>query len=585
MLIKNQFIRSVLVLILTLAVYPAGAAEITVSVDRNPAALNESFVMIFESDGEVDADPDFSLLNRDFQIISSGVSSNMSIVNGEVTSNKRWTLNVIARRTGTLGIPPIPFGKDTSTPSTVEVVREVTTGGNDDSRDVFIEVEATPVSPYVQSEVVYKIRLFRSVATANASLSDPPEVEGGTAVIEKLGDDRSYDTRINGKLFGVIERQYAVFPQSSGPMTIKPVVFQGQISRGASFFSSPFGRQPKTVIVRSDPVALNVQPVPDSFKGAYWLPAREVTLMEEWSEYPLEFEVDQPLTRTLTITAEGLAASQLPELPAWSLNEFKQYPDQPVMEEDSKASGVIGRRTEKVALIPTMPGSYNLPEIRIPWWNTVSGKIEYATIPARQITITSPAAAQQPVARPQFGPPPIGDLELPEIVYDDSISTADNEPGSSAVPPSVIPEDTRLWQGVALALLIIWLLTLLLLWRARKQRIAQAAPGKGADSGRYLVKDLKRACATNQPVLAKEKLLAWGRSHWSTNPPGSIGEIANRCHDALAREIRNLNNALYSRSAKTWDGKNLWQAFVQELKHQEKKTTTETGNLEPLFRI
>ena len=62
------------------------AATITVTTDRASVGLNESFMMTFESDSSVDSDPDFSPLNKDFQILSRNSSSNLSIVNGKISS-------------------------------------------------------------------------------------------------------------------------------------------------------------------------------------------------------------------------------------------------------------------------------------------------------------------------------------------------------------------------------------------------------------------------------------------------------------------------------------------------------------------
>ena len=33
-------------------------------------------------------------------------------------------------------------------------------------------------------------------------------------------------------------------------------------------------------------------------------------------------------------------------------------------------------RQEKVAIIPNRPGEYVLPEMKIPWWNTSTDKLE-----------------------------------------------------------------------------------------------------------------------------------------------------------------------------------------------------------------
>jgi hypothetical protein len=43
-----------------------GLAEVTVSIDRDPLRVNESFQLVFSSDYTPDHDPDFSSLQRHF---------------------------------------------------------------------------------------------------------------------------------------------------------------------------------------------------------------------------------------------------------------------------------------------------------------------------------------------------------------------------------------------------------------------------------------------------------------------------------------------------------------------------------------
>ena len=280
------------------------AATITVTTDRDTVGLNESFMMIFESKGSVDGDPDFSPLNKDFQILSRNSSSNMSIVNGKISISKKWQLTVLARRAGKIPIPAVGFGSDRSQVSSVNVDSgKSSSSGLKSNRDIFIEVDVDPLSPYVQSEVIYTIRLFLSVATSNASLSEPG-ISGTNAVIERLGEDRNFQTNRKGKRYNVVERRYAIYPQVSGSMTIEPVMFQGQINRNAFSRFDPFGPQAKTLIERSAPVTLEVKTVPEQFPTGYWIPAKKLTLTESWPQDPPQFQVGEPLTRTLTLMAE-----------------------------------------------------------------------------------------------------------------------------------------------------------------------------------------------------------------------------------------------------------------------------------------
>ena len=58
------------------------AANITVRLSHNPVSLDESFHLIYEADSSVDGDPDFSILTKSFEILSSNQSTNMRSVNG-----------------------------------------------------------------------------------------------------------------------------------------------------------------------------------------------------------------------------------------------------------------------------------------------------------------------------------------------------------------------------------------------------------------------------------------------------------------------------------------------------------------------
>ena len=109
---------------------------------------------------------------------------------------------------------------------------------------------------------------------------------------------------------------------------------------------------------RSAALTLDVKTVPEQFPGGHWLPAKKVTLVEDWSQEPPQFQVGEPLTRTLTLIAQGQTASQLLELPEWVPDAFKQYPDQPSLHDEKSSDGISAIREEKVAIIPNRAGEY-----------------------------------------------------------------------------------------------------------------------------------------------------------------------------------------------------------------------------------
>ena len=56
-----------------------------------------------------------------------------------------------------------------------------------------------------------------------------PEISGVETLIEIAGDDKNYESVINGKTYDVIERVYALFPQVSGELLINPIRFEARI--------------------------------------------------------------------------------------------------------------------------------------------------------------------------------------------------------------------------------------------------------------------------------------------------------------------------------------------------------------------
>ena len=278
-------------LVLLLFAHSLWAAQISMRSDRNPVSLSESFQVVFEADAGVDDEPDFSPLERDFQIISTSQSSSISIINGKASSTKTWNLTVLARRTGRLEIPAIAFGRDRSQPGAVDVTLGAAPPPGKqavESGEVFLEVEAQPLQPYVQQQIVYKVRLFRAFPTANATLSEP-EVEQGDAIKERIGEDALYDTRVNGRPYQVVERRYAVYPQSSGVLKIGPLTFRGQTGLSPFSMLDPFGRRPEMIVRQSAPVELEVRPKPEGQDMNTWLPARSLTLAQSWSGDPPTF--------------------------------------------------------------------------------------------------------------------------------------------------------------------------------------------------------------------------------------------------------------------------------------------------------
>jgi hypothetical protein len=322
----------------------------------------------------------------------------------------------------------------------------------------------------------------------------------------------------------------------------------------------------KTRKISSKSVALDVKPAPATFTGQHWLSAEQLVLKEEWSGDNQQMKVGEPLTRTLTLLAKGTTVGQLPELNTGKIdNQLKTYPDQPVLREQKKPEGLIAFREEKIAIIPSKAGFYKLPAIEIPWFNSQSQKMEIAKIPETTITALEAAGGTLPDQVAPVAPAPVQPPQKAE----------------QSTPIITQPQQQNTWFWVALFLGAGWLVTLA--YFLIKRPVKKPAEEKSAVEIRLedSIKSLKKACADNNAAAAKDALLAWGRQKYGATSLGAVAELSDA---RLRDEILHLNQILYGKVAGQWQGRKLFQAFVEN-KAREKIAVTDDGKLEPLYRL
>ncbi len=560
---KRTRLQALSCLILLMTIPLGYAAEIQVAVDRNPVGLNESFQITFTASEEPDGKPDFAPLQENFEILNQQRSSNASWVNGQSSRSEQWALNVMARQAGDLLIPPIAFGADSSKPLTIKVSDSPQTTKSND--EVFLEVEATPEKPYVQSQVLYTLKLYRRVQITQASLNDPDIKD---ALVEKLGDDNTYATQVNGVDYWITERKYAIFPQQSGMFTIAPLTLTAEVlTNQRPSFNGFFNRQvTETRRVSSKAITLNVLPAPQQFKGSAWLNADSLELNDSWSDKALQVKVGEPLTRTITLSAKGTTVGQLPELAAQTtVDGIKTYPDQPVLKEDKLSDGITARREEKIAYIPAKAGEYTLPEIQIDWFNSKTGKMETARLPA--VTIKALAA--------------VADGNLPP-----KVTIPRNEPSQTGeaetVPLTMSDDNAGFWQWLSGFLALGWSMTVLWFYKKRSIKPAKVANSAKAHEAVNVDKSLRQACFSNDPQAAKQVLLLWGKTQFASD---SLASLAVRCAAPLAEQVLQLNRVLYSPQQQAWSGQSLWQAFSMNRSTSVSEAEKGDAVLEPLYKI
>ncbi|MCP4041265.1 MAG: protein BatD, partial [Gammaproteobacteria bacterium] len=204
------------------------SADITASVDRPVISDEDTFSLRLTIAGKGSGgEPDLAPLRKDFEVLGTGKSSRINIINGRMESRTEWKITLAPRHDGEIVIPAIEVGGDKSQPLMIKVLKASQASAGR-SQDLFLEVEAGPTAPYVQSQVTYTVRLFfREIS--EGQLYDPEPVN---ALVRRIGEDVSYTAQRNNQSYRVIERRYAIFPQASGRLTVPAPMFSGKVPDG-----------------------------------------------------------------------------------------------------------------------------------------------------------------------------------------------------------------------------------------------------------------------------------------------------------------------------------------------------------------
>ena len=525
-----------LILLLWGGMWPA-VAEVEVTIDRNPVQVNESFQLVFSLDQNPDRAPNFSVLQQHFLVLGNNRSSSISIINGEYKRSVKWTLQLMAKQIGEFVIPAIRFGAESSEAFQVTVKPSALASVPHDQH--LLEMIVDESVTYVQSQVIVTLRLLSATNLSDYQFGEI-STEGLDVVIEGLGDVRQYQTRIADRSYVVLEKRFALFPQQSGQLTIPPVLAEVRLPARSKL--DPFQRGGEIRRFRSQPLVIDVVPVPAEFKGEYWLPADRVELREQWPGDLSTLVAGEPVTRSLTLVADGLTAAQLPELELKAIDGIKQYPDQPVLENSHDNNGISARRVQKVALIPGAAGVYRLPEISVDWWNRATGKMETATIPARELRVAAAAASA--------------------VADDTSIASP-----RASVPVVEAVAGNRFWLWMSLVLACGWALSAGYWWFASRRALPSLTAVGEPPSLRKARRRLQQACANNDAVAARAALLDWGRALLAPRRVANLHELSGLLGDALRLEVEALNQSLYAGGGAAWQGQSLWP-LCQQLQKQ-----------------
>ena len=533
--------------------------EATATLNRYQINLNETVQLtIALNNAKADKKPSLASLKKNFDIIGGQQSSQTSWVNGNRSSSTSWTYQLTPREIGLFTIPPIEVSGYSTEPLSLQVkpVNNDPSLGKTDP--IFIEAFFDKEESYVQEQIIFTYKVNSSLQLSDINVESPTF---DNAIIKTL-NKTSYQRMINSQPHITAEFTYAIFPQESGNFTIPPLTTQLELPRNRRDRFGSFFDRGDIKTLKSESVTINIKEVPANLTTPNWLPASNITIHDSWSSDPTNIKVGESITRTITTSSKGLTAEQLPEIKILASDKYKNYPDQAQFENKLSPEGIIGQRTDNIALVVTSTGTIELPEITIEWWNTELKQFETAVLPAVTLNVTGTINTENK------------SQTTPQNLHTSSSSTPENT--SVITTEKLISHDeseltwklsTAFTSFIALLFFVLWLM------ERNKSAIEGSIEERNATSLSVdPIQELRGACKSRDINKVHRSLIHWGQHQWPFTNIRSLADLKRETNSTELNSILSqLDEISISNNHKDFDYPRLLQSVenIQSSKHQE----------------
>lgn len=502
---------------------------INAQIEPTTAHVGEPLQLTLKLDNaQTGGTPDLTPLQKDFIITGTQASLSYSAINGVAKSTNTWIIQLIAKKSGLITLPPIQVGHLSSTPIQVnitehadEISTEKESAPQEENATVMLKCEASPATPFINQQVIYTVKLYNRHSLLEADYQ-PPQVDD--ALLIPLGEGRRYQTTLKGYQYNVDEQQYAIFPQKSGELHIKPPSLNAVVYDGTA----------KPIHIKGNPTPIKIAPIPASNTTSHWLPAQQVGLTELYEPSSTDIVQGDTIVRTLRLQAMAMPAELLPTYTFADSKQFSVYPEKPETQNTLRQQTLIGTTVTKVTYLFNQAGKAIIPPLSVTWFNTQTGQEEVITLPAHELTV-----ALKP------GSPNTSLTTTPKTAVHKKLITP---------PPITLPKHSftlLYWIIGVVSMVGIVIAALRIQSRCftitRKKRAA--------------LKSLKKACAMNDRTNARRALLNWA----ALQKPGvvllNLDALTWLDNPELQKQIQVLSRALYSPEETAWNGNALWLAI------------------------
>ncbi|MEN0003759.1 MAG: BatD family protein [Bacteroidota bacterium] len=312
-------------------------------------------------DGSSFSPPDF----KDFRVIN-GPSRSMStsIMNGQRSVEMSYGYSLMPTRTGKIRIGSASITVNGKRYKTSPIVIEVVKGkalSENEKEQVFVRAELASLEGWVGQQLILDYKLYTTVDVESYNVLEESGYQGFFPQEIRRHDSRTKTEVLEGVQYTTkVLKRVALFPQQTGELMIDPILLQVGVSKGGNRArrSLLFNPNVKRVNIQSEPVALNILPLPaaspESFTGAV-------------GDYQVSSRISRATVTTddvvsVRLTVQGAGDLKRIQAPPLNVPEGLELYDPKVIDEGlyESAGTLVGKKEFEYLILPKQSGTYQL---------------------------------------------------------------------------------------------------------------------------------------------------------------------------------------------------------------------------------
>ncbi|MBE34241.1 MAG: hypothetical protein CMI16_01555 [Opitutaceae bacterium] len=209
-------------------------------------------------------------------------------------------------------------------------------------------------------------------------------------ITEEWGKYQAGETKRDGETRLLVAFRNRAYAPTAGSYQLNPVNQLLNLSLGTVGFRLFQQQRVEQITISTDPVALEVRPLPTAPAGGFSGAVGEFKLTSK--VVPEKAAVGEPITWTLELSGQG-NWPEIAGLPARSVSRDFQVITPEAKQTPEEGKLFDASLFEDVVLVPTKPGTYTLGAVEFTYFDPKSGSYKTARTPAKSITVDAVSAS------------------------------------------------------------------------------------------------------------------------------------------------------------------------------------------------